>query len=104
MREQGLPDLALRFRSAADPRVEQDVARYTALYIPQDRQKVAAVTRLVRSRLSQQRSWPSEQELLERVAVYGMTHRAGRARTDTPKAALRGSLRRQAAPRPSCRA
>lgn len=62
-----------------DPRVEQDVARYTALYIPQDRQKVAAVTRLVPlAALLQQRSWPSEQELLERVAVYGMTHGAWR--------------------------
>jgi hypothetical protein len=62
-----------------DPRVAQDVARYTALYIPGDRRKVGAVTRLVPlAALLHQRSWPSEHELLQRLAVYGTTHGAWR--------------------------
>ena len=89
-----------------DPRVAQDVARYTALYIPGDRRKVGAVTRLVPlAALLHQRSWPSEHELLQRLAVYGTTHGAwrdeGRIHRRQPCADRRGGSRH---PRPSCRA
>jgi hypothetical protein len=60
-----------------DPKVEQDVGRYTALYIPKGFGHVSAVTRLVPlSALLRQRSWPSGAELLRRLVAYGKTHGA----------------------------
>jgi hypothetical protein len=60
-----------------DPKANQDIARYTALYIPVDATKVSAVTRLVPLRpLLEQRAWPPGAELLERLVAYGRTHGA----------------------------
>jgi hypothetical protein len=60
-----------------DPKVAQDVARYTALYIPADFADVQAATRLVPLvALLGQRSWPPPVELVERLAAYGRTHGA----------------------------
>ena len=60
-----------------DPQVDQDVARYTALYIPSDRRDVRAVTRIVSlAALLGQRPWPGTRELVERLAGYGTTHGA----------------------------
>jgi hypothetical protein len=60
-----------------DPRVDQDVARYTALYVPVDAVDPSAATRLVPLRaLLAQRAWPTEAELLERLLAYGHTHGA----------------------------
>ena len=58
-----------------DPKVAQDVARYTALYVPADIADVQAVTRLVPLvALLGQRAWPPPVELLERLTSYGRTH------------------------------
>jgi Taurine catabolism dioxygenase TauD, TfdA family len=60
-----------------DPKVEQDVARYTALHVPADVAGVQAATRLVPlGALLSQRSWPPHAELVERLASYGRTHGA----------------------------
>lgn len=60
-----------------DPKVEQDVGRYTALYIPKVFGRVPAVTRLVPlAVLLRQRGWPSQTELLARLIAYGKTHGA----------------------------
>ncbi|MFZ0040462.1 MAG: hypothetical protein WAK93_04085 [Solirubrobacteraceae bacterium] len=60
-----------------DPRFDQDVARYTALYIPADFGSVSAVTRLVPLRpLLSQRAWPPFAELLGGLITYGRTHGA----------------------------
>ncbi len=60
-----------------DPKVAQDVARYTALYIPAEAAGVRAATRLVPlAALLGQRSWPPPGELVERLASYGRTHGA----------------------------
>jgi hypothetical protein len=60
-----------------DPRIAQDVARYTALYIAQETVDVAAVTRLVPlAPLLRQRDWPQRSELLARFVAYGQTHGA----------------------------
>jgi hypothetical protein len=59
------------------PRIEQDFARYTALYMPVDVTSFGAVTRLVHLvGLLNQRSWPPYSELVERLASYGRTHGA----------------------------
>jgi hypothetical protein len=58
-----------------DPKIEQDVARYTALYVPADVGGVGAVTRLVPLvALLSQRSWPPPRELVDRLTSYGRTH------------------------------
>jgi hypothetical protein len=58
-----------------DPKVEHDVARYTALYIPSLVADVSAVTRLVPlAALLRQRVWPSLSEILGRLIAYGRTH------------------------------
>jgi hypothetical protein len=58
-----------------DPKVEQDVAGYTALYVPAEATKVTAVTRLVPVKgLLGQRAWPGRRELIERLQDYGRTH------------------------------
>jgi hypothetical protein len=67
----------LIFGLPLDPKVEQDVGRYTALYIPNDREGVSAATRLVPLRtLLGQRAWPPRTEVLERLIAYGRTHGA----------------------------
>jgi Taurine catabolism dioxygenase TauD, TfdA family len=69
--------LHLDFGVPLDSQVVQDVARYTALYIPSDRRDVFAVTRIVSlSGLLSQRPWPCTQELVERLVGYGTTHGA----------------------------
>jgi hypothetical protein len=60
-----------------DPKIEQEVARYTALYVPIDSAGVQAVTRLVPLvALLGQRTWPPPGELAERLTTYGRTHGA----------------------------
>ncbi len=60
-----------------DPKVAQDIARYTALYVPPDIADVQAATRLVPlMALLGQRAWPPPVELVERLASYGRTHGA----------------------------
>ena len=74
-----------------DPKVEGDIARYTALYIPADVMGVHAVTRLVPlAALLAQRSWPAPAELLERLRSYGRTHGAW----DDEEGYVEGSLAR----------
>jgi hypothetical protein len=74
-----------------DPKVEQDVARYTALYIPTDVADVQAITRLVPlAALLEQRSWPPAEELIERLTSYGRTHGAW----DDERGYVEGSLAR----------
>jgi hypothetical protein len=74
-----------------DPKVEGDVARYTALYIPGDVTGVQAVTRLVPlAALLGQRSWPASSELVERLRSYGRTHGAW----DDAEGYVEGSLAR----------
>ena len=59
------------------PKVDQDVARYTALHIPVEAPDVSALTRLVPlGALLQQRAWPAPTELLENLVTYGRTHGA----------------------------
>jgi hypothetical protein len=60
-----------------DPKVEQDVARYTALHIPTGVECVSAVTRLVPlAALLGQRTWPPVSEVLDGMIAYGRTHGA----------------------------
>ena len=74
-----------------DPKVAQDVARYTALYVPTDISDVQAVTRLVPLvALLGQRSWPPPAELVDRLASYGRTHGAW----DDDRGYTEGSLAR----------
>ena len=74
-----------------DPKVVQDVCRYTALYVPRDFGTTTAATRLVPlAALLKQRSWPSREELLARVTVYGKTHGAW----DDARGYVEGSLAR----------
>jgi hypothetical protein len=74
-----------------DPKVAQDVARYTALYIPVDVVGVHAATRLVPLvALLSQRSWPQSAELVDRLTSYGRTHGAW----DDDRGYTEGSLAR----------
>jgi hypothetical protein len=74
-----------------DPRIEQEVARYTALYVPADVVGVGAVTRLVPlTALLGQRSWPPPAELVDRLTSYGRTHGAW----DDDRGYVEGSLAR----------
>ncbi len=60
-----------------DPKVEQDVARYTALHIPASIAHVSASTRLVPlTALLNQRTWPARPELVEGLISYGRTYGA----------------------------
>lgn len=60
-----------------DPKVDQDVARYTALYVPADAIGVRAATRLVPLvALLGQRPWRPPAELVDRLTSYGRTHGA----------------------------
>jgi Taurine catabolism dioxygenase TauD, TfdA family len=74
-----------------DPKIDQDVARYTALYIPAGASDVSAITRLVPlGELLRQRSWPVRRELLGNLVVYGQTHGAW----DDTRGYVEGSLAR----------
>jgi hypothetical protein len=74
-----------------DPKVEQEIARYSALYIPVDTADVRAVTRLVPlTALLSQRSWPAPGEIIERLTAYGRTHGAW----DDERGYVEGSLAR----------
>ncbi len=59
------------------PLRDQDVARYTALFIPRSAVRVSAVTRLVPlNALLGQRRWPDRGTLLENLIAYGESHGA----------------------------
>ncbi len=59
------------------PLRDQDVARYTALFIPHFAVGVTAMTRLVPlSALLGQRSWPNQATLLNNIVAYGNSHGA----------------------------
>ncbi len=74
-----------------DPKVDQQVARYTALYVPIDSAGGQAVTRLVPlDALLNQRSWAPPGELVERLTSYGRTHGAW----DDDRGYVEGSLAR----------
>lgn len=74
-----------------DPKVAQDVARYTALHVPAEIAAVHAVTRLVPlAALLGQRAWPPLPELLARLRSYGQTHGAW----DDERGYTEGSLAR----------
>ncbi len=79
------------FGVTLDPKVNQDVARYTALYIPAGAPNVSAITRLVPlGTLLRQQTWPVRSELLERLVAYGQTHGAW----DDVRGYVEGSLAR----------
>ena len=60
-----------------DPKLEQDVARYTALHVPAGATEAAAVTRLVPlAQLLGQRTWPGPEEVIRQLVAYGRTHGA----------------------------
>ena len=74
-----------------DPKIEQEVARYTALYVLSGAAAVQAVTRLVPLvGLLGQRSWPPPEELVDRLASYGRTHGSW----DDDRGYVEGSLAR----------
>ncbi len=59
------------------PSAPADVARYTALYVPDELPGSDARTRFVRlDALLAQRAWPQREELLRRFAAYGESHGA----------------------------
>jgi len=73
------------------PKIDQQVARYTALSVPADVTGVQAVTRLVPLvALLGQRSWPPPGDLVERLTTYGRTHGAW----DDERGYVEGSLAR----------
>jgi hypothetical protein len=60
-----------------DSKIEQDVARYTALHVPSAVEGVSAATRPVPlAALLTQRPWPSRTELIAPFVAYGKTHGA----------------------------
>ena len=60
-----------------NPQCDQDVARYTALFVPRSAVGVTAVTRLVRlEALLAQRGWPDQESLLGNLMAYGESHGA----------------------------
>jgi hypothetical protein len=74
-----------------DPKVEQDVARYSALHVPRAPGSVSAVTRLVPLvALLRQRDWPARAELTRGLIAYGRTHGAW----DDARGYVEGSLAR----------
>jgi len=73
----GFQTLHFDFGLPLEPKLEQDVARFTALHIPRGIGSVSAVTRLVPlAALLSQRSWPPLPELLGALIAYGRTHGA----------------------------
>jgi hypothetical protein len=74
-----------------DPKVQHDVARYTALHMPRRVQRPLAITRLVPlARLLGQRRWQGPSELIGRLIAYGRTHGAW----DDARGYVEGSLAR----------
>ncbi len=74
-----------------DPKIEQEVARYTALYVPTDVVGVGAVTRLVPLiELLGQRPGPPPGELVDRLTSYGRAH----GTWDDDRGYVEGSLAR----------
>lgn len=60
-----------------NPQCDQDVARYTALFVPRSARGVTAVTRLVPlETLLGQRPWPDRTTLLGNLVAYGESHGA----------------------------
>ncbi len=87
----GFQTLHFDFGLPLNPKVEQDVGRYTALHIPSGFGRVSAVTRLVPlAPLLGQRAWPAPAELRARFAAYGRTHGAW----DDERGYVEGSLAR----------
>ncbi len=69
--------LHLDFGLPIDPRVDQDVGVYTALYVADVGQQAVAQTRLVSlAGLLGQRAWPAHEQLVARLIAYGRTHGA----------------------------
>ena len=69
--------LHVDFGLPLDPRIAQDVARYTALFVARSDEEVTATTRLVPLvPLLAQRAWPDRAELIARFVAYGRTHGA----------------------------
>jgi hypothetical protein len=69
--------LHLDFGLPIDPEAECDVGLYTALYVADIGQRVAAQTRLVTlAGLLGQRTWPPREQLVARLIAYGRTHGA----------------------------
>ncbi len=65
------------FGLPVNPVGPSDVARYTALHIPEGTPPSTAITRLVPlAALLRQRSWPGEDRLRARLVAYGHTHGA----------------------------
>lgn len=79
------------FGLPVDPKLDQDVARYTALHIPGGVGSVSAATRLVPlTALVSQRTWPPAAERLAGLIGYGHTHGAW----DDTRGYVEGSLAR----------
>jgi hypothetical protein len=69
--------LHVDFGLPLDPKIAQDIARFTALYIGLGDVGITATTRLVPLvPLLAQRRWPERGELIARFAAYGWTHGA----------------------------
>jgi hypothetical protein len=69
--------LHLDFGLPIDPRIDQDVGVYTALYVAEVGQCSVAQTRLVPlAGLLGQRAWPRHEQLVARLIAYGRTHGA----------------------------
>lgn len=65
------------FGPPLNPHREQDLARYTVLYIPRSTVGVTAATRLVAvDTLLAQRHWPHSTTLLDNLIAYGESHGA----------------------------
>jgi hypothetical protein len=65
------------FSLPLDPKLDQDIARFTALLVPVDVASVSAVTRLVPLvALLRQRAWPPRARLVASLVAYGRTHGA----------------------------
>jgi hypothetical protein len=74
-----------------DPKIEQEFARFTALYVPADVVGVRALTRVVPlAPLLAQRCWPPPREMVDRFNSYGRTHGAW----DDHRGYVEGSLAR----------
>jgi hypothetical protein len=74
-----------------DPKVEHDLARYTALYVARGAVDASAITRLVPLvALLSQRTWPAREELIRGLIAYGRTHGAW----DDARGYVEGSLAR----------
>ena len=83
--------LHLDFGLPIDPEAGCDVGLYTALYVADIGQRVAAQTRFVTlAGLFGQRAWPPQEQLVARLIAYGRTHGA----RDDADGYVEGSLAR----------